>query len=129
MAQASTHIMFQGDAAAALDFYAEHVPDFKITARAVYGPEAGPNTQGVMRADVDFAGQHLIIIDSPIPHDFDLTPSMSLFLTLRDEHTLRSTFAVLAEGGRTLMPLDNYGFSPLFGWVQDRFGLSWQLAL
>jgi len=35
----------------------------------------------------------------------------------------------LAEGGRVLMPLNNYGFSQRFGWLADRFGVSWQLNL
>jgi len=42
---------------------------------------------------------------------------------------LERIFAVLAEGGRTYMPLGDYGFSPRFGWVSDRFGVSWQLSL
>jgi len=33
----------------------------------------------------------------------------------------------LMEGGKALMPLDKYPFSERYGWVQDRFGLSWQL--
>jgi len=32
------------------------------------------------------------------------------------------------ESGKALMPLDNYGFSKQFAWVQDRFGVSWQLS-
>jgi predicted 3-demethylubiquinone-9 3-methyltransferase (glyoxalase superfamily) len=36
---------------------------------------------------------------------------------------------VLSEGGGVLMPLGNYGFSRRFGWVNDRFGVSWQLNL
>ena len=36
-------------------------------------------------------------------------------------------FDALAQGGRMYMPLDDYGFGP-FGWVEDRFGVSWQLA-
>jgi predicted 3-demethylubiquinone-9 3-methyltransferase (glyoxalase superfamily) len=35
----------------------------------------------------------------------------------------------LAEGGQVLMPLDDYGFSARFGWLADRFGVSWQLDL
>lgn len=36
-------------------------------------------------------------------------------------------FTTLADGGKQHMPLDDYGFGP-FGWVEDRFGVSWQLA-
>jgi predicted 3-demethylubiquinone-9 3-methyltransferase (glyoxalase superfamily) len=42
---------------------------------------------------------------------------------------LERVFAILSEGGEVLMPLDNYGFSQKFGWVNDRFGVSWQLNL
>jgi predicted 3-demethylubiquinone-9 3-methyltransferase (glyoxalase superfamily) len=36
-------------------------------------------------------------------------------------------FAALAEGGQVLMPCAGYGFSTRFGWLNDRFGVSWQL--
>jgi uncharacterized glyoxalase superfamily protein PhnB len=42
---------------------------------------------------------------------------------------LERAFAALSEGGEVLMPLDNYGFSQKFGWVNDCFGVSWQLNL
>jgi predicted 3-demethylubiquinone-9 3-methyltransferase (glyoxalase superfamily) len=38
-------------------------------------------------------------------------------------------WAALIEGGSAMMPLDNYGFSRRFGWLADRFGVSWQLNL
>jgi uncharacterized glyoxalase superfamily protein PhnB len=42
---------------------------------------------------------------------------------------LERVFGVLSQPGQILMPLDNYGFSRRFGWVNDRFGVSWQLNL
>jgi uncharacterized glyoxalase superfamily protein PhnB len=40
---------------------------------------------------------------------------------------LSAIYKTLATGGQIHMPLDNYGFSQQFGWLQDRFGVSWQL--
>jgi uncharacterized glyoxalase superfamily protein PhnB len=42
---------------------------------------------------------------------------------------IEKAFRALAEGGSELMPLDNYGFSQKFGWLNDRYGVSWQLNL
>lgn len=38
-------------------------------------------------------------------------------------------YAALSEKGGALMPLGDYGFSTKFGWVNDRYGVSWQLTL
>ncbi|HEX3033356.1 MAG TPA: VOC family protein, partial [Bacillota bacterium] len=45
------------------------------------------------------------------------------------EAELEQAFQRLAEDGMVLMPLDGYSFSKKFGWVQDKFGVSWQLNL
>jgi predicted 3-demethylubiquinone-9 3-methyltransferase (glyoxalase superfamily) len=68
-------------------------------------------------------------IDSPVKHNFTFTPAMSLFVDCADEAELDTLFAKLSEGGQVLMPLDNYGFSRKFGWLADKFGVSWQLNL
>lgn len=46
-----------------------------------------------------------------------------------DESELNEAYDKLSSGGQVLIPLDNYGFSKKFGWVTDRFGVSWQLNL
>jgi uncharacterized glyoxalase superfamily protein PhnB len=46
-----------------------------------------------------------------------------------DHAELEAAFAALADGGQVFMPLDNYGFSTRFGWLSDRYGVSWQLNL
>jgi predicted 3-demethylubiquinone-9 3-methyltransferase (glyoxalase superfamily) len=60
---------------------------------------------------------------------FKFTPSLSCFANLQSEAEIDTAWARLSEGGMVLMPLDNYPFSAKFGWLQDKFGLSWQLSL
>ena len=45
------------------------------------------------------------------------------------EEQLRVLSSALGDGGQTFMALNNYGFSRLFTWVGDRYGVSWQLNL
>jgi predicted 3-demethylubiquinone-9 3-methyltransferase (glyoxalase superfamily) len=119
--------MFEGNADAALQLYSTVFPDLQITQMQRYGP-GQPGREGtIVRADFKCAGQNLICIDSPIHHAFTFTPSMSLFVEFNSEADLDEAFAKLSEGGSVLMPPANYGFSSKFTWVNDRFGVSWQL--
>ena len=122
-------LMFQnGDAEEAMNFYVSQFADASIIDIVRYGA-GGPGAEGsVMKASFSLAGQTVICIDSPVKHDFTFTPSMSLFVTCETEEQIRKLAAVFAAGGRELMPLNNYGFSQLFAWVNDRFGVSWQLS-
>lgn len=67
--------------------------------------------------------------ENTIEHNFTFTPSMSIYVNCEDENELNSLFQKLSEGGGIMMPLDNYGFSKKFGWVADKYGVSWQLNL
>lgn len=129
MTQVSTHLMFQGKASDALAFYASVFSDFQTIQREDYGvDDAGP--EGTVKlAIISFHGAILQVIDSPIKHDFDFTPSMSLLVDCEDEAELEKYFVALSEGGEVMMPLNNYGFSQRFGWCRDRFGMSWQVNL
>ena len=122
-------LMFQGKAEEAMNFYVSLFDDGKIV-EIVRWPKGGPGAEGsVMGATFRVAGQDVMCIDSPVKHAFTFTPSMSLFVECESEAELDAAFARLSDGGRVLMPLDNYGFSTRFGWLTDRFGVSWQLNL
>lgn len=123
-------LMFQGGRAeAALRFYVETIPDSRIDALELFGPE-GPGPEGtVLRAYVTIAGQQVMAHDSFITHGFDFTPSFSFFLECADEAEFDRLFDALSNEGGVLMPPDNYGWSRKFAWVNDRFGVSWQLDL
>ena len=122
-------LMFTGCAEAAINFYVSLFPNSGIDEIERYGPGQMGAEGSVKRVDFIVAGQRLIAIDSPIKHAFDFTPSVSLFVECESEIELDAAFASLSDGGGVLMPPNNYGFSTKFGWVNDKFGVSWQLNL
>lgn len=130
MIRATTFLMFQGGKAeAALNFYAENVPDTHIVSLQRFGPE-GPGPEGtVLRGQAVIAGMPVMVHDSYVTHGFDFTPSISFFVECDDEAQIDALAAKLGEGGAALMPLGSYGFSRKFAWLADRFGISWQLNL
>lgn len=122
-------LMFQGDGMAALNFYAAIFPDARITLLDRYGP-GEPGIEGtIRRASLTIGGQSVLCTDSVVKHDFGFTPAFSFLVDCADATELRRLAAALAVGGFDLMPVGEYGFSALFAWVQDRFGVSWQLNL
>lgn len=122
-------LMFQGDAEKAMNFYVAQIPGSKIVNIIRYAPgEPGPEGS-VKHAIFSVAGQTVICIDSPVKHAFTFTPAFSFFVECESEEQIRRMTLALAEEGAVLMPLDSYGFSREFAWVNDRFGVSWQLNL
>jgi predicted 3-demethylubiquinone-9 3-methyltransferase (glyoxalase superfamily) len=122
-------LMFEGHAEAALNLYLNLIPGAELKRMDRYGPgEPGKEGQ-ISRALVVLAGQEFMAFDSPVHHAFSFTPSISLFVDCADEAEIETLFSALSESGEVRMPLDNYGFSLRFGWVDDRFGVSWQLNL
>lgn len=68
-------------------------------------------------------------IDSSGEHKFSFTPAISIFVNCETEEEIDTLYKKLSEGGGAMMPLGDYGFSKKFGWIADRYGVSWQLYL
>ncbi|THE12715.1 VOC family protein [Bacillus timonensis] len=130
MEKVTPFLMFQdGNAEEAMNFYTSLIKDSEITNIVRYGAN-GPGDEGtVMHATFTLKGQEFMCIDSNIKHQFTFTPSFSIYLTCSTEEEIDTLYQKLKEGGGELMPLGNYGFSKKFGWINDRFGVSWQLTL
>ncbi len=120
--------MFEGRAEKAMTFYVSPFPRSRIVDVKRYGKEAPGKEGWVMVARFKLNGVEYRAIDST-GHAFTSTLSMSLFVECDSEAELDRLYAALAEGGQALMPVGNYGFSRKFGWVNDRFGVSWQFNL
>ncbi len=125
---AVTQLMFEGHAEEAMNFY---VCVFKgsVTKIERYGASEQGKEGSVKRAEFTLAGHRLACIDSPIKHAFTFTPSISIFVECKDEAEMDCAVSELSVGGMLLMPPGNYGFSTKFAWLNDRFGVSWQINL
>ena len=129
MTTAAPFLMFEGRAEEALTFYVATIPGSRIEHVDRYGPgEPGPEGS-VRMARAMIAGMPLLASDSFVHHPFTFTPSTSFMIDCADEAEIDRLAAALGEGGRVLMPLGDYGFSRRFAWVNDRFGVSWQVNL
>lgn len=125
----TTFLMFEGKAEEAMNFYTSLFDQSEIVSISRYD-ENGHGKEGtVIQATFTLHGQEFMCIDSYVNHNFTFTPAMSLYVTCNTEEEIETAFNKLAEDGAVLMPLGAYPFSKKFGWLNDKYGVSWQLTL
>jgi predicted 3-demethylubiquinone-9 3-methyltransferase (glyoxalase superfamily) len=126
---------FDHNAKEAVDFYLSVFPDSNIRSQQFY-PDS--EAEGLADFQKDLAGKILTI-------DFDISgfrftainadttfkpnPSISFFYTTNSIEESDELWQKLKHGGKALMELGEYPFSKYYGWVQDKYGYSWQLIL
>lgn len=124
------HLWFDGAAEEAAATYVSLIPGSSIGAVTRYG-KAGFGTHGqpegrAMSVDFALGGTRMVGINGgPV---FRPTPAVSYFVTLEEEASVDRVWEGLVEEGGVLMPLDAYEWSPRYGWLEDRWGVSWQVA-
>ena len=123
----SAFLMFDGHAEEAMKFYVSLFADGKITRMNRYDDEGAEGS--IMQSAFTLNGQNFLCTDSNTKHAFTFTPAMSIFVDCAIAAEIDRLTAALSESGKTFMPLNNYGFSRKSAWVEDRFGVSWQLNL
>ena len=123
MKSATTFLMFQGQANEAIQQYQQWFSELQVDSLTYM-----ENSQQVAMAVLHLKGLKIMVNDSVIQHNFTFTPSTSIFVECESVEEIDSLVAQILESGQALMPLDNYGFSKKFAWIQDRFGVSWQLT-
>ena len=122
-------LMFQGKAEEAMNFYVSLFPEAEVLEVLRYGRNEAGVEGSIKMARFSIGRQAVMCIDSPIKHDFSFTPAFSFFVECASEEEIDRLNAALATGGTVLMPMGDYGFSRRFTWINDPFGVSWQLNL
>lgn len=92
------------------------------------GAGRGPKRRLVASAQLRIGGQVLMIQDSLITHDFGFTPASSIAVVVDSGDEFSTVVESLSTSGVFLMEPGGYDFAANFAWVQDRFGLSWQIT-
>jgi predicted 3-demethylubiquinone-9 3-methyltransferase (glyoxalase superfamily) len=128
--QITTFLTFQeNNAEEAMNFYVGLFDNSKIIELQRYGG-GGPAKEGsILIAKFELNGKQFICSDSFVKHQWTFSPAISMYVECRTEDELGKLFNNLSDNGNVYMPLDNYGFSKKFGWVGDKFGVTWQLNL
>ena len=130
------YLTLGGRAEEAIEFY-KNVFDAEIEMVMYFDQSPDPLPEGmlpegfekkVMHASFLIGDQRVMLSDGSeeraVNHE-----GCSLSLTLDSEDDIRRIYSALAEGGKKKMPLDKTFWSPLFGMVQDKFGIHWMLTL
>ena len=112
-----------------MNYYVSIFDQAEILSIERYGPNGAGEEGTVLHATFSLYGQGFMCIDSNMKHDFSFTPAMSLYVTCATEEEIGRLFEKLSQGGQVFMPLAAYPFSDKFGWLSDKFGVSWQLNL
>jgi predicted 3-demethylubiquinone-9 3-methyltransferase (glyoxalase superfamily) len=129
MQKISPFLWFDTQAEDAAKFYASVFKNSNMGGVTKYD-DAGAAASGmqpgsVMTASFDIDGYSFTAINGgPV---FKINPSVSFFVHSKDEKEIDNLWKKLSVGGKVLMELNKYDWSKKYGWVEDKFGVSWQL--
>jgi predicted 3-demethylubiquinone-9 3-methyltransferase (glyoxalase superfamily) len=132
MQKITPSLWFDEAAEEAIGFYTSVFPNSKIVSIERY-PDPAPakvmeGMEGkVLTAIFELAGHRFMALDGgPL---FTFNPSVSFFVNCQTREEVNRLWEALSDGGQPLMPLEKYPFSDWYGWIQDKYGVSWQLIL
>jgi len=131
MQKITPFLWFDNQAEEAVEFY-KSVFKNSYGGESTHYSEAGAEVAGkpkgsVMTVPFQLYGQDFVALNGgPL---FKFNPSVSFFMNCKTADEVENLWNKLSEGGTALMPLDKYHFSEKYGWIQDKYGVSWQIIV
>ncbi len=134
MQKTITFLMFVGDqcgkAEEAIMFYTSLFKNSEVKNIEHFKTGDSQGKEGTVKhALFTIDGLEYMAIDSSMEHKFAFTPSISIYVKCENENEINTLFDKLSGDGKIFMPLKTYPFSNKFGWLVDKYGVSWQLNL
>jgi predicted 3-demethylubiquinone-9 3-methyltransferase (glyoxalase superfamily) len=108
-------LWFDGQARAAADFYCSIFKNSKVT------------SDNKLVVNFELNGKKVMGLNGG--PQFKLNQSISFFVTCQSEGETNEVWGKLLKRGKILMPIDKYPWSERYGWLQDKFGMTWQISL
>lgn len=116
------HLWYDTEAKKAAELYASTLPNSKVTGTTVLTDTPSGDTEIVT---MNLMGQDFMSMSAgPL---FKFNPSTSFLVSLKNKEEVVRLWDKLIDGGSALMELGEYPFSEKYGWLADKYGLSWQL--
>lgn len=123
MRQIVTQLCFNNQAEEAVAFYTKVFEKSEVTRKITYPMPKGDEV------GIDFTLENQAFSAINGGPNMKMNPSFSLMVSLETAEEVDALYEKLADSGKELMPLDKYPFSDRYAWVEDQFGLSWQIML
>lgn len=123
-------LWFDNQTEEAVNFYLTVFNNSKIKTTTRYGEEGAKATgmpeNSVMTMAFQIEGLDYVAINGgPV---FQINPTISFFVNCETIQEIERLWGRLSENGTIMMELDSYPFAEKYGWLQDKFGVSWQIV-
>jgi predicted 3-demethylubiquinone-9 3-methyltransferase (glyoxalase superfamily) len=125
MQKITPFLWFDGDAEEAMTTWVPLFENAEILNRTSVEDGRPGGGESLMMGTIRLAGFEIMLLNGGPDHA--ITPAISFMVSCESIDQVDRLWEALSPGGEVLMPLDTYPFSERYGWLQDRFGVSWQL--
>ncbi|GFZ29532.1 VOC family protein [Clostridium zeae] len=127
MSKIVPYIWFDDQSEEATEFYVSIFKNSKITDKTFYAEGLPKPKDSLLSVSFELCGQEFVALNGG-PY-YTITPAISFFVNCETLDEVESIWQQLSKDGIVLMELGKYPFSDKFGWLKDKYGVTWQINL
>jgi PhnB protein len=129
------YLVLNGNGQEAVTFY-ENALDAQVLGVQTFGemsenpefPMPGDAKDRILNAHLKVGNTDLMLSDTFPGHPYQIGEQVTVAITINDVKKSEEVFGKLQDGGHVMMPLQETFWSPSYGQVTDKFGVTWQVS-